>query len=76
MNAGTHSKSRGMEIRHRRRIRVGMQHIHTDDTMGLMFRVPRSSFLTTALSQTTDILSSMPLVPSGIKVKLSLPTAF
>lgn len=35
-----------------------------------------SSFLTTALSQTTDILSSMPLVPSGIEVKLSLPTAF
>lgn len=77
MNAGTHSKSRGMEIRHRRRrIRVGVQHIHTDDTMGLRVRVPRSNFLTTALSQTTDILSSMPLVPSGIKVKLSLPTAF
>lgn len=35
-----------------------------------------SKLLTTALSQTTDILSSIPLVPSGIKVKLSFPTAF
>lgn len=68
MNAGAHSKSRGMEIRHRRR-RIS--------TFTLM--IPwdwGSSFLTTALSQTTDILSSMPLVPSGIEVKLSLPTAF
>lgn len=32
--------------------------------------------LTTALSQMTDIRSSMPLVPSGIAVKLSFPTAF
>lgn len=31
--------------------------------------------LTTHLSQIRDILSSVPLVPSGIKVKLSLPTA-
>ena len=36
----------------------------------------RSNCLTTALSQTTDILSSIPLVPSGIKVKLSFPMAF
>lgn len=32
--------------------------------------------LTTALSQMTDIRSSMPLVPSGIAVKLSFPIAF
>ena len=32
--------------------------------------------LTTALSQMTDIRSSVPLVPSGIRVKLSFPTAF
>lgn len=32
--------------------------------------------LTTALSHTTDILSSIPLVPSGIRVKSSFPTAF
>lgn len=32
--------------------------------------------LTTALSQTTVIRSSIPLMPSGIRVKLSLPTAF
>lgn len=32
--------------------------------------------LTTALSHTTDILSSIPFVPSGIRVKSSLPTAF
>lgn len=32
--------------------------------------------LTTALSQMTDIRSSVPLVPSGISVKLSFPTAF
>lgn len=31
--------------------------------------------LTTHLSQIRDILSSVPLVPSGIKVKLSFPTA-
>lgn len=31
--------------------------------------------LTTHLSQIRDILSSVPLVPSGIKVKLSLPIA-
>lgn len=31
---------------------------------------------TTALSHTTDILSSIPLVPSGIRVKSSLPIAF
>lgn len=31
--------------------------------------------LTTHLSQMMDILSSVPLVPSGIRVKLSLPTA-
>lgn len=31
--------------------------------------------LTTHLSQIRDILSSVPLVPSGITVKLSLPTA-
>lgn len=31
---------------------------------------------TTALSQMMDILSSVPLVPSGIRVKLSFPTAF
>lgn len=32
--------------------------------------------LTTALSQMIDIRSSMPLVPSGIAVKLSFPIAF
>lgn len=32
--------------------------------------------LTTALSQMTDIRSSIPLVPSGIAVKLSFPIAF
>lgn len=32
--------------------------------------------LTTALSQTNPILSSTPLVPSGIRVKSSLPIAF
>lgn len=32
--------------------------------------------LTTALSQTTVMRSSTPLTPSGIRVKLSLPTAF
>lgn len=32
--------------------------------------------VTTALSQMTDIRSSVPLVPSGIRVKLSFPTAF
>lgn len=32
--------------------------------------------LTTALSQTNAILSSTPLVPSGIRVKSSLPIAF
>lgn len=32
--------------------------------------------LTTALSQTKPILSSTPLVPSGIRVKLSFPMAF
>lgn len=31
---------------------------------------------TTALSHTTDILSSIPLVPSGIRVKSSFPIAF
>ena len=31
---------------------------------------------TTHFSQTTDMRSSTPLVPSGISVKLSLPTAF
>lgn len=31
---------------------------------------------TTALSHTTDIRSSIPLVPSGIRVKSSLPIAF
>lgn len=36
----------------------------------------RPSLLTTALSQMTDIRSSVPLVPSGIRVKLSFPTAF
>ena len=36
----------------------------------------RCSFLTTALSQTKPILSSTPLVPSGIRVKSSLPIAF
>lgn len=36
----------------------------------------RPLLLTTALSQTTDIRSSVPLVPSGIRVKLSFPTAF
>lgn len=35
-----------------------------------------SLLLTTALSQMTDIRSSVPLVPSGIRVKLSFPTAF
>lgn len=33
-------------------------------------------FLTTALSHITDIRSSMPLVPSGMAVKLSFPIAF
>lgn len=32
--------------------------------------------LTTALSQMMDMRSSMPLVPSGIAVKLSFPMAF
>lgn len=36
----------------------------------------RSWLLTTALSQMTDIRSSVPLVPSGMRVKLSFPTAF
>lgn len=32
--------------------------------------------LTTHFSQTTDMRSSTPLVPSGMSVKFSLPTAF
>lgn len=36
----------------------------------------KCSLLTTALSQTKPILSSTPLVPSGIRVKSSLPIAF
>lgn len=39
-------------------------------------RAPARSVLTTHFSQTTDMRSSMPLVPSGISAKLSLPTAF
>lgn len=35
-----------------------------------------TNILTTALSQTKPILSSTPLVPSGIRVKSSLPIAF
>lgn len=34
------------------------------------------TLLTTHFSQTTDMRSSMPFVPSGMSVKLSLPTAF
>lgn len=37
---------------------------------------PRPRDLTTALSQMMDMRSSMPLVPSGIAVKLSFPMAF
>lgn len=39
-------------------------------------RTGRALGLTTHFSQTTDMRSSTPLVPSGMRVKLSLPTAF
>lgn len=42
-------------------------------TLATATRRPR---LTTHFSQTTDMRSSTPLTPSGISVKLSLPTAF
>lgn len=45
------------------------------DRRGGMAQDPQSA-RTTHFSQTTDIRSSMPLVPSGMSVKLSLPTAF
>lgn len=41
----------------------------------LSFTVKSMSTPTTHLSQMTDILSSVPLTPSGIRLKSSLPTA-
>lgn len=37
---------------------------------------PQAAAPTTHFSQTMDMRSSTPLVPSGMRVKLSLPTAF